>query len=195
VILTVGSAAARETDAPPPEVDSPQSTVGDQELAAHVGLRMGGRTTPGGFWFAGRYLYRLSDRFWSETSFHLTVGSDPAACFRDRNDNLLCDHGALEGRSIGLATGVRLALRGKQGFVPYLHGGLGLSYLSFPADDLKGMAVPLILGAGTRVRVADKVAVGGGAEVHLGGTWLNRELGVEPHFSLTVQIGVEFEID
>jgi hypothetical protein len=172
-----------------------RAPVAVQELGATIGLRAGGRTTPGGFRAGGVYLYRITGKLWSESTLAFTVGGGSAACFRDRADDVVCDHGALAGRSVALSSGVRWVLAGKQGVVPFLRAGLGLELVSYGVDEVRGLAVPVQVGGGARGRVADRVALVGSAELHAGIGWFSRGIGTEPQAALVVTVGAELALD
>ncbi len=168
--------------------------VADQEIGARLGLRMGGRTTPGGFDIGGVFLYRLTDVLWSDSTVAFVAGSGGAECFRDRGDDVLCDHGQLDGVAGGAHSGIRWVQPGKQGFVPYLRATIGIELINYSDDDVRGLAVPVVLGGGVRARVADRISVGGGADLHIGIARLNRDIGAEPQIALTVRLGVDFAL-
>lgn len=190
-----GPAPARAQEAEAVEAEPTEPGVSGQELGAHLGLRLGGRTTPGGLRLHGSYLYQLTDAIWSESGFGVTVGSGAPACFRDRSDDVICDHPSMDGRGVGVWTGLRYLLPGRQGFVPYAQAGIGVDYVNYPDDEVSGFAFPLVLGAGTRVRVTDDIAVGGGAQLTVGIARLGRDVGVEPQAALTVAFGAEFALE
>ncbi len=190
LVAHAGSARAEEPDA----AASLDAHVADTELGADLGLRMGGRSTPGGFHLGANFLYRVSDAFSSESTVAFTLGGGNAACFRDRGDDVLCDHGQLDGVAGTLATGLRWMAPVKQGFVPYARGMIGLELVNFDSDDVKGISVPVVLGAGVRTRVSSRIAVGGGADLHVGIAKLGRDIGVDPQVALRVRFGVEFAL-
>jgi len=168
--------------------------VADQEIGARIGMRMGGRTTPGGFHLGGVFLYRLNDELWSDSLVAFAVGGGGAECFRDRGDNVLCDHGQLDGVAGGVHSGIRWVQPSKQGFVPYVRGTVGIELVNYSDDDVRGIAVPVVLGGGVRARVADRVSVSGEADLHIGFARLNRDMGVEPQAALIVKLGVDFAL-
>jgi hypothetical protein len=180
---------------PEPAATPDDDLAARQELGLRVGLRMGGRTTPGGLHVGGVLLYRLSEELWSESTAGFTFGGGEAACFRDRADDVVCDHGMLDGTGIAVATGLRWFVRGRQGFAPYLHGTIGGEYVSFGDDDLRGVAVPVTAGAGARVRVNRGTAVGAGAALELGLARFGRHVGGEPQASLSVWAAVELAME
>lgn len=174
-----------------------EASTTTQEIGAFLGLELGGGTTPGGLQAAGRYLYRLSDRDWLDTGVAFTFGGGDAECFRDRADDVVCDHGPLSGFAAEASAGIRrtFASAGEGRFVPYAHAGVALRLVSFGDDGLRGAAVPLYLGGGVRARVADRVDVVGGALARAGVGFFNRDVGAEPQLSLAVVGGVEFGLD
>jgi hypothetical protein len=107
----------------------------------------------------------------------------------------VCDHGIAHGFEGSLSAGVRRWLRPQGRFVSFVRAGLSLGVASFGKDDVRGVTAPLWIGAGVRARVADGVAVSAGAEVAGGVGWYNRDLGLEPVFSLLVTAGVDFGLD
>lgn len=191
VVLAPAAALAGEAVEAVPDAGD---HVADQEIGARIGLRMGGRTTPGGFDIGGVFLYRLTDVLWSDSSVAFVVGGGGAECFRDRGDDVLCDHGQLDGVAGGAHSGLRWVQRGKQGFVPYLRATVGIELVNYSDDDVRGIAVPVVLGGGVRARVADRVSVSGGADLHIGIARLNRDIGAEPQAALIVKLGVDFAL-
>lgn len=169
--------------------------AGNQELGAELGLALGGGVTPGGLQLGGRYLYRLADVDWFDGAVGFTFGGGQASCFRDRDDSLVCDHGALDGIAVDVSAGIRRYFAGRNKFHPYLHGGVAARVLTYGDDDLLGFAVPLWVGGGVRAEVSEGVSVGGGAMLLAGPAWLDRGLGLEPQVSLAISAGVEFRID
>jgi hypothetical protein len=188
--LVGGSAIARAESEPAP-VDA---TVGDQELSGALGLEMGGRLSPGGLHVGGAYLHRLSDDDWFEGGLSFTFGSGQAACFRDREDVFVCDHGVTDGFGGEVAAGIRRFFPGQGKFLPYARAALGLRLVSYGADDVTGVAVPLHLGGGVRAQVAPRISIAGAAELRIGPAWFDRELGSEPHIGLAVHAGIEFRL-
>ena len=182
---TEGAATARAV------ADDP---AGGQELGAHIGMEMGGRVSPGGLHVLGTYLYRLSDEDWFEAGLSLTAGSGAAGCFRDREDDVLCDHSIARGVGLEGLVGVRRFFAGQDRFSPYARVALGARLVSFGADDVTGFAVPAILGGGIRARVTDTVSVVGAADLRLGVGWFNRRLETEPHVTLAIHAGAEFRL-
>jgi hypothetical protein len=192
VALGASPAAGQEPPAIGDEVARDDAV--DSIVGGYAGLAAGGRTTPGGLAIAGSYLTRLTEVDWFDASASFTFGGGGAACFRDRDDSVLCDHGLLRGFAAEVAGAVRQELAGKGSFRPFLKLGLALRLVSFPDDDVRGVAVPLLAGGGVRARVAPHVQVVGAAELRLGIARMGRGVGVEPHLALAVLAGVEFEL-
>jgi hypothetical protein len=168
--------------------------AGDQELGAQIGMEMGGRVSPGGLHVLGSYLYRLSDEDWFEAGLSFTVGGGAAGCFRDRDDQVLCDHTITRGVGLEGFAGIRRFFAGQDSFSPYARAALGARLVSFAADDVTGFAIPLILGGGIRARVTDSISVVGGADLRLGIGWFNRRIESEPHLTLAIHAGAEFRL-
>ncbi|MCG8420407.1 MAG: hypothetical protein MJE77_20940 [Proteobacteria bacterium] len=197
------SAQAPGADAPASGIDREKpsgSTAADEsqpngsarELGVHLGLTSGGRVTAGGLRIGGSYLYQLSAVDWFEGSIDFVIGGTSADCFTDRTGELLCNHGALSGRSGEISAGIRRFLTPQGSFTPYARVRLGLRAVSFSGDDLRGLAAVVIAGIGVRARVHELVSIGGGAIVDAGAGIFGRDLGTEPQFSLAIQGGVEF---
>lgn len=166
--------------------------VSEQEIGARLGIEAGGRVSPGGFHLGGAYLYRLADKDWLESGVSFTFGGSDAACFRDRDGDFLCDHGLLSGFAAEVSAGVRRFFRGRQGFVPFAGAGIAARLVSFTGDGVGGLALPLYATGGVRARVAERVAVLGGATVRGGVGFYDSNLGLEPHLTLAIHAGVEF---
>lgn len=166
-----------------------------QEIGARLGLDVGGRVSPGGAQLSGNYLYRLTDSDWLDQGVGFTFGGQGAACFRDRDDDVICDHGILDGFAAEVFVGLRRYLPGKDEFSPYVRGGVALRGVFYSADEVSGIALPLWAGGGIRARVAKSVAVVADATLRTGIAFFNRGLGLEPQASLLVTAGVEFELD
>jgi hypothetical protein len=187
--------AEEKPDEQPDEPDEPKRpAASDRELAGSLGLDLGGRVTPGGLHIAGAYLYQLSDVDWFDGGLSFTFGSGQAGCFRDRDNDYLCDHALVRGFGAEVFGGVRRYFPGQGRFTPYGRAALGLRLVSFGADDVRGLAVPLQLGGGVRASVNERIALSGGAELRLGPAWFNRELEDQPHLGLAVHAGIEFEL-
>jgi len=169
--------------------------VHDQELGARLGLAIGSRVTAGGLRVGGHYLYRLSDADWFDGAALFTFGGGGAACFRDRSDDIVCDHGRLDGFAGEVAVGVRrIFFDDPSGIRPFARAGIGLRVVHFGDDDVTGLAVPIIAGAGARLRVDERVAVGAEAQLELGAGLFSRGLGVAPQAALTLGAIVEIAL-
>jgi len=197
VFTFVGTGPALADEAAPAaaaESKAAVDPVADQEIGGRLGLRMGGRSTPGGFTVGGVFLYRITGALWSDSAVGFALGSGGAECFRDRHDLVVCDHGLLDGVAGGIHSGVRWVRPGRQGFVPYFRATVGVELVNFADDDVRGVAIPLTLGAGVRARVSNSVSVGGGADLHLGIGRLGRDIGTERQAALIVKVGVDFAL-
>jgi hypothetical protein len=174
----------------------PQPDEGDsQEIGAVLGVAMGGKLTPGGVAAEGRYLYRLSELDWLESSVHFSLGAGGKECFRDRRSTFVCEHGLVDGFSAQGSMGVRRYFVGQQQFRPYVRAGVGLELISYADDGVTGVGLPLYLGGGVRVEVANRVLVVGDATVRGGASLFNKDLGIEPNVSLSIAAGVEFTLE
>lgn len=194
--LAPGAAAAQDEE-PTSEVEAevPEPPESTQRIGGQLGLEGGGRTSPGGFAIGGSYIYRLTETDWLDGGVSFTFGSASAACFRDRDDQVLCDHGLLKGFAAEVSAGVRRDFAGQDRFTPFARVGLAVRLVSFGDDDVKGAAVPVVVGGGVRAQVADRIAVVGGATLRAGIGILSGDVGVEPHASLAIHFGVEFGLD
>jgi hypothetical protein len=178
---------------PLPDVgEAPGASVGERELGASIGAAIGGGATPGGLRVSGDYLYQLSDLDWFDGMVQFTFGSGAATCFRDRADELICDHGAAQGVGTDLGVGVRRFFGGQQGFRLWVRPAAGLRISRFGGDDLTGGGVFVSAAGGARVRVTDTIAVGGQASVELGAAYFSRSLGFELQPGLVVAVSVDF---
>ncbi len=205
-LACAGGAAARAQSIPinqstPGQVQQGGGTYADpyaddsQAISALLGVAMGGKTTPGGAAAEGRYLYRLSDIDWLETSVHFSLGAGGKECFRDRDSTFVCEHGLLDGFAAEGDVGLRRYFIGQDQYHPYVRAGIGMQLVSFADDDVIGVGIPLYLGAGLRVEVAYRVFVVADATARAGASLLNQNLGVEPNVSLSIASGVEFTLD
>jgi hypothetical protein len=170
------------------------SDMSDQAIGASLGLSTGGRVTAGGLRVAGRFLYQLAEQDWFDGVAAFTFGGGEAACFRDRMDVFLCDHGLADGYAIEVTAGVRRFLGGRGDFWPFVRVGLGLALVRFPADDVSGLAIPVHGGAGLRATVADGIAVTAEASLGIGFGWFSRSLGLEPQLGASISAGAEFRL-
>jgi len=169
-------------------------TPGEQGVGGQIGIAAGGRVTAGGMRVTGNYLYQLAEHDWFDGIASFTFGSGDPACFRDRSDTVICDHGLAEGGSIELAAGVRRMLSPRGDFVPFVRAAIGIAYVRFGDDDVSGIAVPLHLGAGLRTQVSSGFAITALAELTAGLGRFNRGLGGEPQLGLAVTAGAEFRL-
>lgn len=180
--------AAATTPAPAPD------EVGDQGIGGDLGIAAGGRTTPGGLRLAGHYLYQLSDQDWFDGIASFTFGGGSAACFHDRSNKLVCDHGSLDGDEVEIAATVRRYFAGQGAFRPFARAGLGFGLIHFGGDSVSGFAIPVHVGGGVRADVTDDLAIIGQADLAAGIALCNRGLGVEPQLGFAVTAGAEFRL-
>jgi opacity protein-like surface antigen len=180
------SAPARDPIAP--------ADLGDQAITATLGAAIGGRTTPGGLRVAGHYLYQLSRQDWFDGTAAFTFGGGSAECFRDRLDNVLCDHGLADGYAVELSANVRRFVGGNDKFWPFARAGMGIALVRFSEDDVTGVAIPLHVGVGLRVSVADAIAVVGLADLAFGIARFTGGVGLEPQLGINVSVGAEFRL-
>ncbi|MBT8494806.1 MAG: hypothetical protein KJO07_17245 [Deltaproteobacteria bacterium] len=192
--LLAGPAVAQELEATEAGSGEEQSAT-TQMLGARLGMEAGGRVTPGGALLQGSYLYRFTERDWLEQVVGFTFGGQGASCFRDRADDVICDHGIFSGfgAEVGVALRHHLAERGK--FAPFLRAGLAVRGSFFSADDLNGISFPLWLGGGVRADVVDNMAIVADASLKTGFGIYGRDLGLEPHAAFSITAGVEFDLD
>jgi len=179
---------------PDVRADDGETKMSSQEIGARLGIEAGGRTSPGGVHMTGSYLHRLSEADWLDSGVGFTLGGDSAECFRDRDGELLCDHGVFSGGAIEAIAAVRRVFAPQGKFAPYARLGVALRVIRFADDDLSGFGVPLLFGGGVRATVADRIAVVGAADVRTGVGFFGRDLGVEPQWSLAISAGVEFAL-
>ena len=172
----------------------PADEIGDQGVAAAVGVTSGGRVTPGGLRITGHYLYQLSATDWFDGIAAFTIGGGDAGCFRDRQSATVCDHGVADGAGFEIAAGVRRMFASQGKFRPFARAAIGVAYVRYSDDDLSGIAIPLHLGGGVRARVSDLVAIVGLADLAVGFGRFGRGLGSEPHLGLAITAGAEFRL-
>jgi len=175
-------------------LDAPDDDLAEHAIAAQVGLATGSRVTPGGFRVTGHFLYQLSSRDWFDGTAAFTFGGGDAACFRDRDNVIVCDHGLAAGKGIELGVGVRRMFARQGTFRPFVRAGLGVGLARFSSDSLTGLAIPAYVGLGMRakVRPAISVVVEAGASVGVG--IFTRGLGSEPILGAAVTAGAEFDL-
>ena len=177
-----------------PAYAEPADEIGDQGVAAAIGVTSGGRVTPGGLRVTGHYLYQLSATDWFDGIAAFTAGGGDPGCFRDRDGETVCDHGVADGAGFEIAAGVRRMFASQGKFRPFVRAAIGVSYVRYSDDDLSGVAFPLHLGGGVRARVSDVVAIVGLADLAVGFARFGRGLGSEPHLGLAITAGVEFRL-
>ena len=190
-------AAAQPTPAPlPTDTTEPVAPpdMSDQAIGAALGAAIGGRTSAGGLRVAGHYLYQLTTQDWFDGTAAFTFGSGGAECFRDRDDDVLCDHGLADGYSVELSANVRRFLGGRDKFWPFVRAGMGFAVVRFSDDDVTGVAIPFHAGAGLRVSVHEGIALVGLAELMFGVARFGSDVGVEPQLGVNVSAGVEFRL-
>ncbi|MBA3396323.1 MAG: hypothetical protein H0T89_27075 [Deltaproteobacteria bacterium] len=168
--------------------------IGDQGIGAAVGIAAGGRVTPGGLRIAGDYLYQLSSEDWFDGTASFTFGGGGAACYRDRMDLVVCNHGFTDGGAIEITAGVRRMFASQGKYRPFARAGVGVAIVRFGDDDVSGLAFPLHLGGGVRVAVDPRVAVVAQGEVVAGFGRFNRGLGWEPQLGFALTAGAEFRL-
>ena len=147
VVAAGGVARAQEvtdgmTDAGASQGIAP-GDMSDQAIGGTIGIAGGGRSTAGGLRITGHYLYQLSEQDWFDGTAQFTFGSGARACFRDRGNDVICEHGLLDGVSAEIGANVRRFLGGQGEFWPYVRGGVGLALVRFGGDDVTGLAIPL----------------------------------------------------
>jgi opacity protein-like surface antigen len=184
--------------APPPAETAadtaPDSDMGDQDIAAQLGIAAGSHLTPGGLRIAGHYLYQLSERDWFDGMAAFTFGSGRAACFHDRENALVCDHGLTDGTGVEVSASIRRMFTAQGAFRPYARLGIGLGAVHFSDDAVTGVAIPIHAGGGVRVKVSPSVAVVGEAELSLGFGNFNHDIGSTLEFGFAITAGAEFRL-
>lgn len=164
----------------------------DQAIGVTLGVAGGGRVTTGGARITGHYLYQLSDTDWFDGTAAFTFGSGDPACFRDRMNDTVCDHGLVDGFSAEIGANVRRFFASKGDYWPYARLGIGVAIVRFADDEVTGLGLPLHLGGGMRVSVSDGVALTAEASFDLGLGLFSQGLGLEPQVGGSVSAGVEF---
>jgi opacity protein-like surface antigen len=191
------STSASDTPATAPDTGAATSSddeVADQAISAELGVAAGGRVTPGGLRIAGRYLYQLAEDDWFEGAASFTFGSGRAACFRDRQNLLVCSHGLAEGAGIELTASVRRLFTPQGAFRPFARVGVGLGLVRFGDDDVSGFTIPAHAGGGLRVAVAPAISVVAEADLALGFGSFSHGLGNQLQFGLAITAGAEFRL-
>jgi hypothetical protein len=195
-LVRAPTSAAADDGAPPADVGSgaAPADMSDQGIAAALGVAGGGRTTPGGLRITGHYLYQLTDEDWFDGTISFTFGSGAGACFRDRDDVVICDPGLTGGAAVATGANVRRYLGGRGDFWPFVRFGVSAGLVRFRGDDVSGLAVPLHAGGGFRVTVSPGIAVIAEATLDVGFGLFNRTLGLEPQLGGAVTAGAEFRL-
>jgi len=168
----------------------------DQGIGASVGMAGGGRTTVGGLRVRGHFLYQLSDSDWFDGTASFTFGSGTPACFRDRMDDYLCDHGIADGFAAEVGANVRRFFGSTNAnstvFWPYAKAGVGLAIVRFADDNVTGLGIPFHLGGGMRISMSEDVAVMVEAAFDVGIGMFGQGLGLEPQLGGSLTAGAEF---
>jgi opacity protein-like surface antigen len=187
--------AARAAVAAPVATAAPDDDdIGDQAISAELGVAAGGRVTPGGLRIAGQFLYQLSDEDWFDGAASFTYGSGAAACFRDRTDAVICNHGLADGVGVEVSATIRHMLARQGSFHPYVRLGVGLGVVRFGNDDVSGFTIPAHGGGGIRVALAPSVAMIVEGDLVLGFGSFSRRIGSQPQLGLAIAAGVEFRL-
>jgi len=178
--------AVTKTTAPP--------DMSDQGIGAELGIAAGGRVTAGGLRVAGHYLYKLSDQDFFDGVASFTYGGGSAACFRDRMNSFVCDHGLADGGAVEIGASVRRFFGGRDQFWPFARAGIGLAIVRFQDDGVTGLGIPVHLGGGVRAEVSDGVAIVGEGALDIGFGVFNHSLGLEPQVGVAITAGAEFRL-
>jgi len=168
--------------------------MSDQTIGAELGAAVGGRVTPGGLRVAGHYLYQLSEQDFFDGTASFTYGGGSAACFRDRMNSLVCDHGLADGGAVEVSASVRRFFGGHDQFWPFARAGVGLAIVRFQDDGVTGLGIPVHLGGGVRAEVSDGVAIVGEGALDIGFGVFNHSLGLEPQVGVAITAGAEFRL-
>lgn len=187
--------------APPPATTpapaapaSGEPEIGDQEISVEAGIAAGSRVTPGGLRIGGHFLYQLSERDWFDTGVAFTFGSGTPACFRDREDQLICDHGALDGTGVVVSGAIRRMLALHESIRPFARIGIGIGFVRYGDDGVSGLSVTARGGAGIRIKAAAAISFVAQGELELGFGTFGENLGTEPQLGLAVTAGAEFRL-
>lgn len=189
-----GPGETAASPSPSPSPDDVPDDVGDQALSAQLGLATGGRVTPGGLQIAGHYLYQLSAHDWFDGTASFTFGSSRAACFRDRQDAVICSHGVADGAGVELAGAIRRLFAPQGQFRPFARVGAGIGLARFGDDNVTGATFRLHGGGGVRVAIAPAFAIVADGDLALGFGSFSRGLGGEPQLGLVITAGGEFRL-
>jgi len=192
-----GPAPVEPTAGPAPAPAAPVEAadeIGDQVIGGGIGIAAGGRSTAGGLRVTGHYLYQLSQQDWFDGIASFTFGGGDAACFRDRADDVVCDHGLAAGGSIEVAAGVRRMFAPQGRFRPFARAAIGIALVRFDSDEVTGIAFAAHAGGGLRAAVSRGVAIVALADATLGIAGFGRGLGGEPQLGLAVTAGAEVRL-
>jgi opacity protein-like surface antigen len=189
-----GTTATAAGPATPLPTGDERGEVGDQAISVELGAAVGGRVTPGGLRIAGQFIYQLSDEDWFDGGAAFTFGSGRPACFRDRNNKVVCMHSIAEGAGVELSASVRRVYPQRGAFRPYARVGVGLGLARFGDDDITGFTIPAHVGGGVRVGVSPGVAIVAEGDFELGFGSFSRGLGSQPQLGLAIAAGVEFRL-
>jgi hypothetical protein len=189
LVLACAASSAYADDA----VTAPPD-MSDQGIGAEIGVAVGGRVTAGGLRLAGHYLYKLSDQDYFDGVASFTYGGGSAACFRDRSNSFVCDHGLADGGTVEIGANVRRFFGSRNDFWPFARAGVGIAIVRFQDDSVTGFAIPLHVGGGVRAEVSDGIAVVGEGALDLGFGVFNHALGLEPQVGLAITAGAEFRL-
>ena len=173
--------------------ERPKTEPSDQIIGVSLGLAIGGRLTPGGVRIAGSYHYQLSDNDWFDGRASFTFGSGAPACFRDRIDNVICDHGMIDGDGVEISANVRRFF-GRGEYTPFARLGIGAGLVYFGGDRVSGIAFPLHAGGGLRIALTHLLALMAEAELEVGVGVFNRDIGAQPQVGASIAAGVEFNL-
>lgn len=171
-----------------------EDAIPDQSLGGAIGIAGGGRVTPGGLRVEGHYLYQLSDRDWFDGTAGFTFGGGGAACYRDRMDYVICDHGFTKGRGVEVVAAVRRYFDAQGKYRPFARLGVGVAIARFGDDDVTGLAIPIHAGGGVRAAVSVDVAIVAMAELVAGIGRFDRDMGTEPQLGIAVTAGAELRL-
>ena len=182
--------AALEEGEPPPR--------GDKRIGPRLGLAVGALSgvAPGGVRAGAALIWRIDREVWLDVEGAVRFGGGGAACYTGRGDErpLSCEHGVFDGTALEALVGGRVPLTSwPGGLEPYVRGGLGLTVITFPDDDVAGFSLPLWGGVGGRYVVSPGVGIVAEGTFTLGPGWFDG-LGVEPIASLIIQGGVELDL-
>ncbi len=171
-----------------------QDVTSSQELQIRLGGSAGKRVTPGGLLAGADFLYRLSAVDWFEGSAQFVLGDRAAGCFADRSFDTVCQHDFFSGFSSTVFLGFRRYFLANNVFAPFFRAQLGIRFVRFDVDDVKGVAIPLAIGAGVRARLTEVLAMEFAAAISGGPGWFNQGLGTEPQLGASITAGVVFRL-